>query len=48
MHALDFFVLIILEIIDEFEQRRVVGRSRLFHQILDHIQRALMMRDHER
>ena len=47
MHALDLLTLIVGDVVGKFKQCRVIGGPRLFSQILDHVERALVVRDHQ-
>ena len=47
MHPLDFGGLVVIDIVGELEQQRVVGRTRLVMQFLHHRHRAFMVGDHE-
>ena len=46
-HPLDLGFLFVRHIAGELVQHRIIGRSGLIEQILDHGQRAVMMRDHQ-
>jgi len=47
IHALDFGCLIVRHVVGELEQHRIVCRTRLLQQFLDHLHRALMMINHQ-
>ena len=47
VHALDLGLLAVGDLIRELEQDRIVGRARLFEQLLDHLHRALVVGDHQ-
>ena len=48
MHEFNFLRLIVRHIVGELKQHRIVSGARLLEQLVDHLQRAFVVGDHER